>query len=294
MEIEENRDEMRVTDSKNKHYGRAVIDILMFAVFFGVSFMLFTMPLAFVFDDLKNIQVSTNIQFLIWYETIMLICVFLAAWIVFRIRKSPLARLGLSLKGHWKDWLGGIAFAIILYAVGFGLSLAFGAVEIVGFVFQPSSLLLTLVFYLLVAIAEEFMVRGFILGRLIDGGFNKYLALFISSVIFSLMHILNPNFAFIPFLNIILAGIFLGASYIYTRNLCFPIALHWFWNWLQGSVLGYEVSGNKFGKSLLELRLPEANLLNGGTFGFEGSILCSVLLMIGTVVIMRYYLRNSD
>lgn len=289
MEKEENRDEMRVTDSKNKHYWWTVIDLLMFAVLFGVFFMLFTMPLTFVFNDWENIQVSTNIQLLICSEAIMLISAFLAAWIVLHIQGLSLTGLGLSLKGYWKDWLGGIAFAIILYAVGFGLSLAFGVVEIVGFDFQPSSLLLTLVFYLLVAITEELMVRGFILGRLIDGGFNKYLALFISSVIFSLMHIFNPNFAFIPFLNILLAGIFLGASYIYTRNLCFPIALHWFWNWLQGPVLGYEVSGNKFGESLLKLRLPEANLLNGGTFGFEGSILCSVLLVIGTALIMRYF-----
>ena len=79
------------------------------------------------------------------------------------------------------------------------------------------------------------------------------------------------------------------ASYIYTRNLCFPIALHWFWNWIQGPVLGYEVSGNKFCNGLLALRLPEANLINGGAFGFEGSILCTVLMVVGTGLILKIH-----
>nr|MDE6348537.1 CPBP family intramembrane metalloprotease [Bacteroides sp.] len=92
----------------------------------------------------------------------------------------------------------------------------------------------------------------------------------------------------VPFLNIVLAGCFLGASYVYTRNLCFPITLHWFWNWIQGPLLGYNVSGNEFGQeSLLVVRFPVDSLINGGSFGFEGSVLCSVLLIIGTVLIIR-------
>ena len=128
---------------------------------------------------------------------------------------------------------------------------------------------------------------------MLDGGINKFVALFISAVLFSLMHLFNPSFALVPFLNIMLAGCFLGASYIYTRNLCFPIALHWFWNWIQGPILGYKVSGNEFGnENLLILRLPEENLINGGTFGFEGSILCSLLLVLGTILVLKRRMRD--
>ncbi|MDE5710977.1 MAG: CPBP family intramembrane metalloprotease, partial [Bacteroides sp.] len=131
-----------------------------------------------------------------------------------------------------------------------------------------------------------------VLGRLLDGGVNRFVALFISSTSFSLMHFFNPNFEFLPFLNILLAGVLLGASYIYTRNLCFPVALHWFWNWLQGPVLGYEVSGNRFGDTLLTLRLSDAHLMNGGSFGFEGSLLCTFLLIIGSGLIIGHYERK--
>ena len=68
-----------------------------------------------------------------------------------------------------------------------------------------------------VAVTEEVIGRGFILGRMLDGGINKFVALFISAVLFSLMHLFNPNFAFVPFLNIMLAGCFLGGLPIYIR-----------------------------------------------------------------------------
>ena len=225
-------------------------------------------------------------------ETLMLIGIFLSAWIVWHFRGVSLTGLGRSLAIRKKDLLSGISLAIVLYAVGFGVSLLAGAIEIAGVVFNPSSLLISFVFFLLVAITEEFALRGFVLERMLQGGVNKFWALFLSATLFSLVHIANPNFDFLSFINILLAGILLGSSYIYTRNLCFPIALHWFWNWIQGPVLGYEVSGNKFCDGLLTLHLPETNLINGGAFGFEGSILCTVLMVAGTAVILKMFRKN--
>lgn len=226
-------------------------------------------------------------------EVLMLASGLIAACMVLGFRKLPFSGLGLSLKGWGRSLLNGALFVVFLYVVGFGLSLLLGAVEVAGVLFSPISLLSSLLLYFLVAVTEEVIGRGFILGRMLDGGVNKFVALLISAVLFSLMHLFNPSFAFVPFLNIMLAGCFLGASYIYTRNLCFPIALHWFWNWIQGSVLGYKVSGNEFSnENLLILHFPEENLINGGTFGFEGSILCSLLLVLGTVIILRHYYKG--
>ena len=86
--------------------------------------------------------------------------------------------------------------------------------------------------------------------------------------------------------EMVLAGMLLGASYLYTRNLCFPISLHLFWNWIQGPILGYQVSGNNFTTSMLTLRMPEENVLNGGAFGFEGSLICTVLMIVFTILIV--------
>ena len=77
--------------------------------------------------------------------------------------------------------------------------------------------------------------------------------------------------------------------YLYTRNLWFPISLHFFWNWIQGPVLGYEVSGNRFCETLFSLRLPANNLINGGAFGFEGSLVCTVLATLFTLFIIWWF-----
>ena len=260
METEETVKEECVAMSKTKRIWLAFVDIVLFTVLFMIFLFLFAIPFAIAFPELKTQAGGMSVYLMMLNEVLMLASGLIAACMVLGFRKLPFS---------------------------------LGAVEVAGVLFSPISLLSSLLLYFLVAVTEEVIGRGFILGRMLDGGVNKFVALFISAVLFSLMHLFNPSFAFVPFLNIMLAGCFLGASYIYTRNLCFPIALHWFWNWIQGSVLGYKVSGNEFSnKNLLILHFPEENLINGGTFGFEGSILCSLLLVLGTVIILRHYYKG--
>lgn len=278
-------------ESKAKRFGKVAIDIISFVTLAVIIITILGIPFSSVLQKLGK-EGADKMFYFVLSETLMLIGIFLSAWIVWHFRGVSLAGLGRSLAIRKKDLLSGISLAIVLYAVGFGVSLLSGAIEISGVVFNPSSLLISFVFFLLVAITEEFALRGFVLERMLQGGVNKFWALFLSATLFSLVHIANPNFDFLSFINILLAGILLGSSYIYTRNLCFPIALHWFWNWIQGPVLGYEVSGNKFCDGLLTLYLPETNLINGGAFGFEGSILCTVLMVAGTAVILKMFRKN--
>lgn len=278
-------------EPKAKRFGKVAIDIISFATLAVIIITILGIPFSAVLQKLGK-EGADKMFYFVLSETLMLIGIFLSAWIVWHFRGVSLAGLGRSLAIRKKDLLSGISLAIVLYAVGFGVSLLAGAIEIAGVVFSPSSLLISFVFFLLVAITEEFALRGFVLERMLQGGVNKFWALFLSATLFSLVHIANPNFDFLSFINILLAGILLGSSYIYTRNLCFPIALHWFWNWIQGPVLGYEVSGNKFCDGLLTLHLPETNLINGGAFGFEGSILCTVLMVAGTGVILKMFRKN--
>ena len=278
-------------EPKAKRFGKVAIDIISFVTLAVIIITILGIPFSSVLQKLGK-EGADKMFYFVLSETLMLIGIFLSAWIVWHFRGVSLAGLGRSLAIRKKDLLSGISLAIVLYAVGFGVSLLAGAIEIAGVVFNPSSLLISFAFFLLVAITEEFALRGFVLERMLQGGVNKFWALFLSATLFSLVHIANPNFDFLSFINILLAGILLGSSYIYTRNLCFPIALHWFWNWIQGPVLGYEVSGNKFCDGLLTLYLPEANLINGGAFGFEGSILCTVLMVAGTAVILKMFRKN--
>lgn len=218
----------------------------------------------------------------------------LAAFILLKgWEHRPFAELGLSLKGRAKDILWGLWVALIIYAVGFGILYGLGEVKIVSVHFNLNDLLMSWVLMLMVAVSEEVAFRGFVLGRLLSAGVNRFVALFLSSALFSLMHFLNPDFSLMAFLNILLAGVLMGSTYIYTRNLWFPIALHLFWNWFQGPILGLEVSGEQYGNTLLNLNLPEENLINGGAFGFEGSILCTALISIAIVLTLKSASKQS-
>lgn len=273
--------------------GRLVADIVLFYVIGTLITMFLCVPLFLIQKALGMEMLEGSLPSLFLERLLMLVGYLSAAVLVLRWRQLPLSLLGLSLRGREKDLLAGLGVAVLLYAVGFGTSLLMGTVEIASVQWVPRDLLGTLLFFLLVAVTEEVMLRGFVLGRMLSAGMNRFVALFLSSALFSAMHLFNPNFALLPFVNILLAGCLLGASFLYTRNLCFPVVLHWFWNWLQGPVLGYEVSGMDSGETLLTLRLTGSDLLTGGSFGFEGSLLCTVLLVVGTLAIVAYYERRG-
>lgn len=273
--------------------GRLVADIVLFYVIGTLITMFLCVPLFLIQKALGMEMQEGSLPSLFLERLLMLVGYLSAAILVLRWRNLPLSLLGMSLRGRGKDLLAGLGVAVLLYAVGFGTSLLMGTVEIASVEWVPRDLLGTLLFFLLVAVTEEVMLRGFVLGRMLSAGMNRFVALFLSSALFSAMHLFNPNFALLPFVNILLAGCLLGASFLYTRNLCFPVVLHWFWNWLQGPVLGYEVSGMDSGETLLTLRLTGSDLLTGGSFGFEGSLLCTVLLVVGTLAIVGYYERRG-
>lgn len=273
--------------------GRLVADIVLFYVIGTLITMFLCVPLFLIQKALGMEMLEGSLPSLFLERLLMLVGYLSAAVLVLRWRNLPLSLLGMSLRGRGKDLLAGLGVAVLLYAVGFGTSLLMGTVGIASVQWVPRDLLGTLLFFLLVAVTEEVMLRGFVLGRMLSAGMNRFVALFLSSALFSAMHLFNPNFALLPFVNILLAGCLLGASFLYTRNLCFPVVLHWFWNWLQGPVLGYEVSGMDSGETLLTLRLTGSDLLTGGSFGFEGSLLCTVLLVVGTLAIVGYYERRG-
>jgi membrane protease YdiL (CAAX protease family) len=136
------------------------------------------------------------------------------------------------------------------------------------------------------AVFEELLIRG-ILFRLIEEKLGSYIALAISAVIFGVLHLLNPNSSLIAALGIALqAGVLLGVSYIYTRNLWFPIAVHFAWNFTQGAIFGAAVSGGILDQSLINPKIEGAEWFTGGLFGPEGSVQATVFCLIAAVVLL--------
>ncbi|MCJ8154536.1 CPBP family intramembrane metalloprotease [Chryseobacterium sp. SSA4.19] len=161
------------------------------------------------------------------------------------------------------------------------------AVNPVSFILIPLALMFT------VAIIEEILVRGIIF-RLLEEKLGSYLALAISSLIFGGLHLANPNSNFLSTLCITTAGFLLGSAFIYRRNLWFPIALHFAWNFTQSGIYGAITSGNEKTTGWLTTEIKGPDIITGGAFGPEGSIQATVICLMATVFLLILSHRNNQ
>lgn len=137
------------------------------------------------------------------------------------------------------------------------------------------------------AISEEIFFRG-ILFRWIEELAGSWFALALTSAFFGLAHFFNPNASlFTSFAIAVEAGLLLGGTYMLTRSLWLPIGLHAGWNLTQGEILDVNVSGLSM-EGLVNARTSGPELLSGGQFGFEGSI---IALILATAVGLWYVVR---
>src|SRR5260221_1315019 len=119
---------------------------------------------------------------------------------------------------------------------------------------------------------EELLFRG-ILFRWIEEFGGSWAALLITSALFGLIHIMNPNATwFSSFAIAVEAGLLLGGAYMLTRSLWMPIGLHAAWNFTQGFIFDVPVSGNEE-RGLVTAKLSGHVILSGGSFGIEASVI---------------------
>ena len=247
------------------------------------------------FDFDKYLEIEDMRDFLV-ADTIIqyfdLIGVLLLLWVLMRfVDKEPFINLGFSLKGKINDIILGMTLGLLLMAVGYTILILLDEIKFIGFNYDLKNIILLFLLFIAVSIAEETYVRGYVLKNLLKS-FNPIISLIISSAIFSLLHFFNPNVNYIALTELFIAGILLGISYVYTKNLWFPIALHLSWNFFQ-VMFGFNVSGMDT-YSLIEFEIIENNNINGGDFGFEGSYLSILFSLIMMYFLWKYYKKFAE
>ena len=115
----------------------------------------------------------------------------------------------------------------------------------------------------------------------------------LSSLIFALMHLGNPNVSVMAVLGLIAAGFFLAFGYLRTRHLWLPIGLHIGWNFFEGTVFGFQVSGLDIYR-LIEQTVQGPQIFTGGEFGPEAGLILIPGLALGVALIYFYSrIRNN-
>lgn len=210
----------------------------------------------------------------------------LVLWIFMKyIDKEKFIELGFHIRSKLKHFTVGFILGALIMGFGYLFLISIGEISFQSISFNFNEILISLGVFTIVAFVEETLFRGYILRNFMRS-FNKYIVLLISSVLFAALHGFNPNFDMFSFLSLFFAGMALGISYIYTKNLWFPIGLHLSWNFFQ-SIFGFNVSGQNF-YSLFRTQITNETLLNGGKFGFENSIL-GIIAEIAIVLMVFFY-----
>ncbi|MEW5720775.1 MAG: type II CAAX endopeptidase family protein, partial [Chloroflexota bacterium] len=232
--------------------------------------------------------------FRLWETLFLLFIVF-----VFRrfIDRRSFRALGFQMtRGWWQEALAGFAFAVVAWGVIFVLSLAFGAATIKGFAWERGDWLVVLaalvnglLFNVLVGIAEETDARGYILQNLAEG-IRFVPAVIVSSLYFAVLHLLNPGAGWTSTIGIFFAGVLLALGYYVTRRLWFSIGMHAAWNFAEGPLFGFPVSGLDMG-GLFRLNITGPDWLIGGAFGPEAGVL-AVAVEIAMIALLFAWMRR--
>lgn len=265
----------------HQHRLRAGVRLIIHSLFLVVLLIGLFLPLLLVIDPLDE----PDAALLVAGGLIQALAIVCSVWVAARLldrRGQPLRDLGFR-NWYWPHFwsgclLGGSAMCLI-----FGIEWSTGWLEIESVGVSPTLAWPMLLAYqcgwlsLMIAVgySEELLSRGYHLKNLAEGmrplgvGTATLLATLISATFFAVLHLLNDNTSITSTLGIASAGVMLAVARITTGNLAAPVGLHIAWNFVQGPVLGFPVSGHAFEGSLIQIRQLGDATWTGGSFGPE-------------------------
>ncbi|MEW6574034.1 MAG: type II CAAX endopeptidase family protein [Bacillota bacterium] len=273
-------------------------------LFYFSAFMLIDIPLSYFhnkvsFNDYYFGQIFDQLLYLA--VTLGITWIFIKFW-----DKRSFINLGLTMtRKTWFFLCFGIFITGILFSLVFVIQLEAGWISIKHFgnlscpqIFPENcynaasqsilGFLAMFVIYFFGAMIEEVMIRGYIL-QSIERGFGIIPALAMSSLLWSFLHMKTHVEQLLWGFNLFLTGLFFGYSYIITRTLWVPIGLHLFYNFFQGSVFGFPVSGVHHPPELFQIVLQGPNIVTGGDIGPEGGVLVTIITVLLIVLMGTFY-----
>ena len=198
----------------------------------------------------------------------------------------------LAFKGAAPEFGSGLAVGIALFALTMLVLFTLGQVDITtsgGW----QALGYPLLDALIAAVTEEVLMRG-ILFRIVEASLGSWIALVFSAALFGALHAFNPGATLTSSIAIALeAGVLLAAVFMVTRRLWMVIGLHAGWNFTEGGIFGASVSGGN-AHGMLTSQFHGADMLTGGAFGPEASIVAVVICLAAGIAFLRLAWRRGN
>lgn len=211
------------------------------------------------------------------------------------IEKRKISSLGLKRDKFFIKFIKGFGIGVLLFSSLVFIMYIFGVINLeqginVGVKFIPS-ILIIIPGWIIQSSSEEIISRGWLM-HVVGAKYKPIIGLIVSSIVFGLLHIFNPNVNILSMSNLILTGVMFGLYVIYTQDIWGVCGLHAAWNFSQSNIFGFNVSGMEIESgSLFKFSLDGPNILTGGSFGPEASILSTVIMFV-VIIILAFKLKR--
>lgn len=239
-------------------------------------------------DAAMNVSMNSE-ALMAWmlFAEIAMIAVILGFCVLFEKRKPSL--VGFTKKSALSNYGWGMLIGFIMFTVVELLSWAMGGLKLTVSESIPVGTIVLFFFgYMIQGMAEEVLCRGYLMVS-VARRHPVWVAILTNSLIFAALHLNNPGITALAFVNLALFGIFMSLVYLRSGNIWMVGAIHSIWNFVQGNFFGVQVSGTAKTASIFDSAMIEGrDLLNGGAFGMEGSLLVTILLTAVILLVMFF------
>ena len=300
MKFFDNNNLMLENSSKGKYQKNAITICLVFILVFIIGNILSSIPTTiYMIQDFSRLGILTDPIAIIDYSNnlpanTMIVTLFSTIFTAISaiiycvcIEKRSLSSMGIIKKKSISKYLKGLLLGFIIFSSAVLIAFLCGSVR---FKFNDSASLFTIFLfflgYLIQGFNEEVLFRGYLLISLSNRTSIRN-AIIINSIIFSIFHALNPGVTILAIINIALYGVFASIYTLKYQNIWQVSAFHSMWNFLQGNFYGFSVSGISGDTSLLNITTSKFSIINGGSFGMEGGLAVTVVLIIGILFLTK-------
>lgn len=244
-----------------------------------------------------NIELNTEYELIFQITTSISNIIFILSCIIMwkLFEKKKISKMGITpIKKGYKELIVGLALGAFTMSIVAIVIMSIGDVSLINPISKPQitiSLLYGLVGFIFVGFGEEILSRGYIMSVLKQTR-NKWIVLLGPALIFAALHLGNNGIDLLSFINLFLVGVLFAYMFMKSKNLWMPIGYHITWNYFQGYIWGFGVSGIGV-NGLYKVENISNNIINGGAFGPEGGIVVTIITCLTFYFVYRYY-KNND
>lgn len=214
---------------------------------------------------------------------------FVFLWVRF-VEKRSISSIGFWRNQWIRKYLRGALIGFVFISIPVMILLLTGIVQLQMQQITPTAIIGivgSLVAFLIQGATEEIVVRGWLF-PVLSVRSRIWIGIVVTSFLFGFLHLLNPGITILSISNIILVGVFAAFYALKDSSLWGICAWHSLWNWAQFNIYGFAVSGMAmYSTPLFKPVTKGSEVLHGGSFGIEGSIITTIMLSIASIVLWR-------